>query len=460
MSTVTLPQREVRVLDNVDVCVIGGGPGGLPAALAAARLGAKTLLVEMQGFLGGMATAGLIGPILGHRASGGGDAVIGGIPKEICVRMAEIGEAAPWERAMEEWGIAFNAEGLKIIADRMVREAKVRVIYHAFFVDAVVDDNRMTHAIIETKSGPLAIAARVFIDATGDGDVAYRAGAECTKGRPADGLPMAMGSIFHVGGVGPLDQATREAAVARMRELQADGANYYNVSLGNHGSTIRDGFLSLNATRYGGDASEVADLTEGEFVTRELAWRALDAWRSAPGAEGLFIAATPAHVGTRESRQVVGRYVLTGEDIVSGRSFDDSIARASYWIDIHCPRGLSEGGQVHLCTKSCAKRDCPMITDHADQLPDHDRLHPPEGRWCDVPLRSLLPQSLGGLLVSGRCISADYQAMAATRVMATCMAIGEAAGTAAAFAARHRVEPGELDPTDVRGALSSAGALI
>lgn len=460
MATVTLPQRQVPVIGDADVCVIGGGPGGLPAALAAARQGARTVLVEMHGYLGGMATAGLIGPILGHRASGGGEAVIGGIPREICVRMAQIGEAVPWDQAMREWGIAFNAEGLKIIADRMVAESGVRTLLHAFFTTAVVDGARMTHAVVETKSGPLAIAAKVFVDATGDGDVAVSAGASTTKGRPADGKPMAMGSIFHVGGVGTVDGAARNAAVERMRALQADGADYYGVGLGNHGSTIREGFLSLNATRYEGDASDVGDLTAGEFETRALAWRALEAWRSAPGAEGLYIAATPAHVGTRESRQVLGRYVLTGEDIVAGRRFEDSVARASYWIDIHCPRGLSDGGRVHLCTTGCSKRDCPMVAEYADQLPDPDRLHPPKGSWCDVPLRSLIPKDVDGLLVSGRCLSADHQAMAATRVMATCMAIGEAAGTAAALAARQELRPADLDAAGVRRVLTDGGALV
>lgn len=460
MVSITMPERDVPVIADADVCVIGGGPGGLPAAIAAARLGAKTVLLEMNGYLGGMATAGLIGPILGHRASGDGDAVIGGIPKELCVRMAEIGEAVPWNQALKEWGIAFNAEGMKIIADRMVMESEVQTILHAFLTDAVTDGNRMTHAIVATKSGPLAVAARVFVDATGDGDAAFRAGAECTKGRPADGRPMAMGSIFHVGGVDTLSDDAREGAIERMRLLQSEGANLYGIALGNHGSTLHEGFLSLNATRFAGDASDVFDLTEGEFETRALTWRLLEAWRSAPEAERLYVAATPAHVGTRESRQVVGRYVLTGDDIVTGRRFDDGIARASYWIDIHCPRGLSDGGRVHLCTKGCARRDCYMITQYSDQLPEPDRLAPPDGGWCDVPLRSLIPRELGGLVVSGRCISADHQAMAATRVMATCMAIGEAAGTTAALAALKGVEPADLDPTDVRETLASAGALI
>jgi hypothetical protein len=414
----------------------------------------------MQGFLGGMATAGLIGPILGHKASRGGEAVIGGIPKEICVRMADLGEAVPWEKAMEDWGIAFNPEGMKIVADRMVTEAEIRTLYHAFLSGVITDDNGITHAIVETKSGPLAIEADVFVDGTGDGDLGFHAGAEFTKGRPADGKPMAMGSIFHVGGVDTLTDDARKAAVERMRELQSQGANFYGVGLGNHGSTIREGFLSLNATRLAGDASDVYDLTEGEFQTRDLAWKALEAWRSAPGAEGLYLAATPAHVGTRESRQLVGQYVMTGEDITTGRRFDDGVARASYWIDIHCPRGFTEAGQVHLCTKGCKKRDCYMITEYADQLPDPDRLYPPEGSWCDVPLRSLIPQSLGGLIVSGRCISADYQAMSATRVMATCMAIGEAAGTAAGMAAVGGVEPRDLDAADLRAALTKAGALV
>ena len=459
MPTITQPQRDIPVIADVDVCVIGGGPGGLPAAIAAARGGASTLIVEMQGFLGGMATAGFIGPILGHTASKSQIPVIGGIPKELCERMADIGEAWEWERAVQAWGVPFNAEGYKIIADRMVQEAGVQLMFHTFFADSVVGNGRMTHALVESKSGRQAIKAKVFIDATGDADVAVRAGAECTYGRPADGKPMAMGSMFRIGGLDTLTDEAKQECVARMREgIRKGDLNLYGAGMGGHGSTIREGEATANITRFGGDPANVQDLTKGELFTRALTWQVVDLWRSVPGAEGLYLIATPAHVGLRESRQLVGIARITGDDVIQARKVENSIARCGYWIDIHCPRGLVSGGEVHLCGKDCKQRDCTMIQEHQDELPGE--MFPPEGEWFDIPYRTLVPKTLDGLLVSGRCISADYQAMAAMRVMAPCMAIGEAAGTAAAMATKAGVQPRGVDVAALREKLAGGGALV
>ena len=459
MATIVQPQREIPVIADVDVCVIGGGPGGLPAAIASARRGAGTLLVERQGFLGGMATAGLIGPILGHVASRSNTPVLGGLPKELCERMAEIGQAWEWERSLQFWGVPFNAEGFKIVADRMVQEAGVNVLLHAFFVDSVVEAGRLTHAIIESKSGRQAVRAKVFVDATGDADVAFRAGAECTKGRPADGKGMAMGSMFRLGGLETLTDDVRNACVEKMREAIRSGElNLYGVGLGHLGSTIRDDELTANITRFAGDPTDVGDLTQGELSTRDLTWKVMDLWRSVPGAEGLYLIATPPHVGVRESRQVVGEHRITGADVVEARKYEDSIARCGYWIDIHCPRGLVSAGDVHLCSLKCSQKDCYMLTEYPDQLPDE--LYPPDGEWFDIPYRALVPQKLDGLLVSGRCISADYQAMAAMRVMGPCMAIGEAAGAAAAMVAQVDSEPRNADVNALRTSLTEAGALV
>ena len=459
MQTIVQPQRELPVIADVDVCVIGGGPGGLPAAIAAARQGASTLLVEMQGFLGGMPTAGLVGPILGHTGSRSDNPVIGGIPQEICQRMADIGQAWDWQRSLKSWGVPFNAEGLKIIADRMVQEAEIQVMFHTFFADSVVEAGRITHAIVESKSGRQAIKAKVFVDATGDCDVAFRAGAECTHGRPADGKPMSMGSMFRIGGMDTLSQDAKKAAIEKMREAVGAGElNVYGGGMGGQGSTIREDESTANVTRFAGDPANVQDLTQAELFTRDLTWKALDLWRSVPGAEGIYLIATPTHVGVRESRQLVGERRITGADVVEARKHDDSVARCSYWIDIHCPLGFVEGGDVHLCSVNCKKTDCYMLTEYADQLPDE--LYPPDGEWFDIPYGALVPKDLDGLLVSGRCISADHQAMSATRVMAPCMAIGEAAGTAAGMAAMANIRPRSVDVAELRRALVDAGALV
>jgi len=459
MPTISQPRRDIPTIADVDVCVIGGGPGGLPAAIAAARQGASTMLVEMQGFLGGMATAGQVGPILAITGSRSTNPTVAGLLVELCDRLAEIGQGKPYEQCLQARCAPFGVEGLKLIADRMVNEAGVSTLFHAFFVDSVVESGRMTHAIIESKSGRQAIRAKVFVDGTGDADAAFRAGAECTKGRPADGLPMAMGSEFIIGGTEALTPEIRQALIEKTRAAaEAGEVNIYGIGLGGHGSTMDPGHASINCTRFGGDCSEVADLTQAEFTVREITWRLLDLWRSVPGAEGLHLVATPPHVGLRESRQLVGLHRITGQDVVEGRKYEDSIARCSYWIDIHCPRGLGVPAGVHLCSKKCTKADCYMLTDYADQLPDE--LYPPDGDWFDIPYRTLVPREIDGLLVSGRCISADYQAMGAMRVMGPCIAIGEAAGVAAAMAAKADVQPRQVDVDALRETLTDVGALV
>jgi len=459
VQSIVMPQREIPVIADVDVCVVGGGPSGLPDAIAAARQGASVMLVEMQGFLGGMATAGQIGPILAHTASRSHTPVIGGSPKEICVRMADIGHAMPWEQALNAWGVSFNAEGFKIIADRLVGEAGVRVVFHAFFVDSVVEQGRMTHAVIESKSGRQAIKAKVFVDATGDADVAFRAGAECTKGRPADGEPMAMGSMFRIGGVDKLDSDTRARIIEKTREaVRAGELNVYGAGLGGHGSTIQPGEESVNMTRFRGDCSDVEVLTKAELEVRDLTWRIIDLWRSVPGGEQVYLISTPAHVGLRESRQLVGVGRLVGQDVVDGKKCADGVARCGYWIDIHCPLGLVAGGDVHLCSVNCKNTDCYMLSQYADQLPDE--MYPPDDDWFDIPYGTLVPRDLDGLLVAGRCISSDHQAMAAFRVMGTCMAIGEAAGTAAGMAAVKDIRPRSVDVEALRKTLTDGGALV
>jgi hypothetical protein len=459
MAVVTQPQRDIPVIADVDVCVIGGGPGGLPAAIAAARQGASTMLVEMQGFLGGMATSGQVGPILAITASRSSTPTVAGLLAEMCDRLAAIGQGKPYDECLKARCAPFGVEGLKLIADRMVGEAGVRTLFHAFFADSVVEDGRITHAIIESKSGRRAIRAKVFVDGTGDADVAFRAGAECTKGRPADGKPMSMGSEFILGGTEALTPEIRQALTEKTRAAaEAGEVNVYGIGLGGHGATMDPGHASINCTRFGGDCTDVEDLTRAEFTTREITWKLLDLWRSVPGAEGLHLVATPAHVGIRESRQLVGLHRLTGEDVVQGRKYEDSVARCSYWIDIHCPRGLGIPAGVHLCSKKCTKSDCYMLTDYADELPDE--LYPPEGEWFDIPYRTLVPKAIDGLLVSGRCISADYQAMGAMRVIGPCMAIGEAAGVAAAMAAQADAQPRDVDVVALRKKLTEVGALV
>ncbi len=457
MRTIHEPAREIPVIRDVDVCVVGGGPGGLAAAWQAARHGARTLLLESFGFLGGMATAGYVGPMLGLKEVGSERPTAEGIIREFADLMYAMGAGRPWNEHVKSGCIPFEAEIFKYAADRMCEQTGVELLLHTNFVASVVEENKLQAIIVESKSGRQAILAKCFVDATGDADVAYRAGAECTKGRPADGLTMAMGSSFIIGGVKPLTSEQREEGIRLMNEARQAGLfHVYGVGFGGQGSVLREGYRCCNMTRFAGDATNVEDLTRGEIYIREQTHRIVNFWREhVPGMEEVHLVATPPMIGIRETRQLVGVQRVTGADVVAGTKRPDAVARCSYWIDIHCPRGLANPQGLHLCRKSCPHRECYMIQEHLDELPDE--LYPPD--YFDIPYGALVPAKLDNLLVSGRCCSLDYQAMAAARVMIPVMAIGEACGVAAAMAADKNIPPREIDVQALRTALHNAGCI-
>ncbi|HOX39887.1 MAG TPA: FAD-dependent oxidoreductase [Candidatus Brocadiia bacterium] len=459
MNTISEPARETPIVAEADVVVAGGGPGGITAAVAAARCGAKVILIERYGFLGGMATAGMIGPILSHRAHNAPVAIIGGIPREICDRLASMGGAVPWEAALKDWGVRFSPEIFKVMADRIVLEAGVRIMFHSYIADAVVENGRIKALIIENKSGRQAVAGRFFVDATGDADAAFRAGAKTTHGRPFDGRGESMGSMFRIGGVKPCPKEAHDAVRRKIEEARAsDYLHTYNPSFFQPSATVRSDESTPNLTRFGGSAVDAETLTQAEIFVREQSWRTFTFYKeNVPGMEDSFLAALPTNVGVRETRQIVGPYALTGDDVLAGRKFDDSIARASWWIDIHCPMGYSHPG--HLCNSKCAMKQPCAFKDAGLHL-KIEKMHPPEGDWYGVPYRSLLSVSFPNLLSSGRCISATHEGMAGTRVMGTCLAIGQAAGTAAAMAADKGIEAPQLPANDLRRKLIENGALV
>ncbi len=446
MRSITVPGRELPVIDEYDVIVAGGGPGGIPAAVAAARAGAKTLLIERYGYLGGMATAGLIAVILGTRASGAPEVpMIGGIAEELCRRMTQLGGAPDYDDAVKRGGIAFHPEAFKLAADEIVLSTDADLRLHTWVADAIVEDGRIVALVLESKSGREAVAGRVFVDATGDADVVARAGAGFTFGRDFDHAVQAMGSMFHIAGVDDsrLPQGEELSAI-RARAFEAVTAgeiNAYNPMWGGVLAGRYTGHHLPNATRFAGDPTDVEDLTRGELQVRRDTWELLAWWRKhVPGMEEAFLVQTPAHLGLRESRQMIGRDRVTGRDVVEARKREDAVARCPYWIDIHCPLGRTRHN-THLCYTGCPNTPpCAMYEEHYDELPgdgtaDRAALYPRAGGWFEIPWGSLVSADICNLLTAGRCISADHQAMAALRVMGTCMAIGQAAGEGAAMAA-------------------------
>jgi hypothetical protein len=460
VETITEPQRHLPVAADVDVVVLGGGPGGLPAAIAAARHGAHVLLVERYGFLGGLATAGLVAPILGHTSSQAHTPIVAGLLKEMTERMHALDGALTWEQACQEWGIRFDAEALKRVSDQMVHEAGVELMLHTIGAGALVNDDQIETLIVESKSGRQALRGQVYVDATGDADLAHWAGAPTKTGRAFDGRVESMGSFVHIGGIEDVTEEQAAAAREALRGAMARGEfRFYNNGF-TANNTVTAGQYAANMTRWPGDSTKVCDLTQAELGIREQIWKLWAFLREQPGFERCTIRQTSPQVGPRESRQAIGDYVLTGDDVQAGRKFADAVARGSWWIDIHCP--LGHAYPVHLCTVECPRQEaCPFwAAEHENSMRHKGDLYPPDDDWYDIPYRCLTPRTADNLLVSGRCISATHQGMAGARVMGTCIAIGQAAGTAAALAVEAGTTPREVDVARLQDALRADGALV
>ncbi|MCK4591595.1 MAG: FAD-dependent oxidoreductase, partial [Candidatus Latescibacteria bacterium] len=255
MREIIEPERKISVVREVDVVVVGGGPAGFIAAVTAARNGARTLLIERYGFLGGMATSALVGPFgLRDKES----PVVEGIPREFLDRLEAAGGALrSYEGRWEECG--FDPEVVKYIADQMVEEAGAELFLHSFTCNTILEDDRIKAVIIESKSGRQAITGEVFIDATGDGDIAALSGVPYEKGRKEDGLLQPMTLMYRLGNVNMASIWNDEKALSeKMKEARGKGeVSPYRVCFGSPGSTIRKSEISVNTTRLYGDGTKV-----------------------------------------------------------------------------------------------------------------------------------------------------------------------------------------------------------
>lgn len=410
-------------LIKTQVLVSGGGPGGIAAAVAAARNGAETLLVERYGFLGGMATAGLVNPFMTWHA--GKEQIIHGIFQEILDRLKAKGGLNP-ERAS-----IFDPETFKIVADEICLESGVKLLLHSFVSGVSVTGSRIDSVHVTNKPNGRTISAEMYIDATGDADLAYMAGVPCEKGRESDGLTQPMTLNFRMSGVDvdrmpPRDQIN-ELFLKTKQEGRVDCPRE-NVLLFN---TTREGEIHFNTTRVTrADGTDAASLTRAEIESRRQVQQLVEFLRTdVSGFENAYLQLTGTQIGIRESRRIVGEYVMTVEDVLEGRKFDDRIARGSYPVDIHNPDGAG------------------TVIRH---------LRP--GESYDIPYRSIVPLKIDNLLIAGRPISTTHEALSSTRVMPICCAVGEAAGTAAALCVRGNKTPRELDVRALQQALVAQGA--
>jgi ribulose 1,5-bisphosphate synthetase/thiazole synthase len=431
---------------ETDVVVVGGGPAGLGAAIAAARTGAKTMLVESGGCLGGTWTLGLQNHVTSfhdHRKI-----IIRGIALEIMKRLAAAGGGEDPEVKFKDefktWWTCFEPETLKWLLDEIVTQAGVKTLLHTFCVGVERNGSSIRNVVVESKSGRQTLAAKLVIDCTGDADVAHFAGAATVKGR-SDGRMQPVTTAFLMMNV-DYDRMLREVYEKSTRgridecERQARERGELDVpcriSLG--APTTVPGVTYHNTTRILGiDATCAADLTRAEMEGRRQVRQIVQFYRQhVPGYENARLMMTSPSIGLRETRRIVGRYELTRHDVLQARKFADGIACNAYYIDLHNPvgTGTETGSDVNA--------------------------HPPEGSWHHIPYRCLLPGALDNLLVAGRCISADRDALGAVRVTACCVAMGQAAGTAAALAAQAHIAPAALDAASLRLQLRHDGVWL
>lgn len=413
-----------------DVIVAGGGPSGIAAAIASAREGARTLLVERYGFLGGAGTAMMVNPWMSYRAGNGGEQLIFGVLQELIDGMTALGMYGhPKARN------AFDPEALKVVAERLCREAGVTLLYHSFLAGANMrEDGRTIRSVqLANKAGLVEIGARMYVDATGDADLSALAGAVVEKGREVDSNCQPMTLNFRMADVD----------TARMPDKQEITRRYLAAKERGEVDCPREDVLwfyanqpdviHFNTTRVIlKDATDPWQLTEAEMEGRRQVQELVRFLKKeVDGFENAYLQTTAPQIGVRESRRVIGEHVLTAEELLAACKFDDAIARGAYPVDIHNPTG---SGTVIRSLKP--------------------------GEWYDIPLRSLIPLGIDNLLVGGRPISATHEAHSAIRVQPIAMAIGQAAGTAAALCARDGVGPRGLAAASVQDALQRQGARL
>lgn len=446
--------KDLPELEPVDLIVCGAGPAGCAAALSAARSGLSVLLVEALGQCGGMGTSGLVSHWLGGRSFDGRRWIVGGIFRELSEEAAAAGMALlpvddpeerftphGWLKGLQH-GVPFDPFAMARLLDRKLAEASVEVLHFTRAVDVTCEGDEIRHVVLANKQGLSAVQARAIVDATGDADVAAASGCEVQCGREGDGLMAPATLMFHVDNVDQRllsdylhehDSPRFRLEITRWRE-QGDWPFPYEILI--TVQLVEPGVMMVNTSRLVGvDGTDPRSVSKGMRAGREETEALLGALRKhVPGFSQARLKAVASLLGVRETRRILGELVMTVEDVATGRTFEDTIGLSSYGWDLPDPHRPSH-------------------------QPMHERAQtkPPV---TPLPYRIMVPRPVRNLICPGRAVSVEREVLGPLRVMAPCMAMGEAAGLAAHQVCREGIAFNQVDTALLRRELTERGAVL
>ena len=440
------PGKEIPIWKETEVLVVGGGPAGIGAAVSAARMGRKVLLLEKRGFLGGNITACYVENC---------NYFLKDTPFKAQGLYAEIEE-----RCYQEFGNenlrrknqkAFHSEYLKIFLDRLMQEAGVEVLFHSFVNEVILEGDHIEAVVIQTKMGPAAVKAQIIVDATGDGDVAAGAGVPFEQGRQKDGLCQPGTVNFRITGAhlkeGEKDRLTEISHIFTQESRAGKtglSCKKEDIPFGRATNAGQISYVNYSCA-YGINPVDPRDLSRGEAECREYI---LELFRylkeEFEDFKEIELTSIAPEIGFRDSRRICGKYCLTLEDLETETLFEDTVVAAPRFYDMLSPDGTN-GGDGRVEGKGYVGHIFEPVTD---------------GRMFYVPYRCLVPVKTDNLLVAGRCISADHVAESGIRAVSICMMMGQAAGTAAAIAVAREECPERVDVGTLQEQLRKQGLVI
>ncbi len=424
--------KKVPVIDSYDVIVCGGGPSGIVAAVAAARNGARTLLIERYGFVGGMASSALVTPISIFKKKK--KLIIDGIPFELMKRIAALNGA---DVTLDSGNVPVDDEVFKLAAQQLLLESGVTLLYHTYFSDCVMTDGKVSHVIVQNKAGRVAYGCKAAIDCTGDADLVRAAGYKTTKETKLQPASL----WFQLGGVDTdalkdlfADAVDEKMPISaeirgRLSELNKKGEMpiFGGPWISRH---FHDGIVTINLLRESTDASSPEQFTRTECSLRENLFKVINIMReNFPAFKDCWLLKSGTQSGVRETYHIVGMYQMIADDVINPKPFKDTIAKGTHVIDVHKPDSIEQ--------------DCITLKQE-----------------YNIPYGVLVPENSENLITAGRCVCADTPAFGSIRVMATCMAMGQAAGTAAAISVKNNCSMSKMDTELLVKKLAEQGAIV